>query len=63
VIGALSKTQDGIIEYYNLENSLSGVERFQEAVEGAFGGGSECSSLVRQDVFQAALEVPINLSA
>ena len=40
-----------------------GVERCQEAAAGAFGAASECSSLVRQDVFQAALEVPINLSS
>jgi hypothetical protein len=33
-----------------------GVERCQEAAAGAFGAASECSSLVRQDVFQAALE-------
>jgi hypothetical protein len=33
-----------------------GVERCQEAAAGAFGAASEYSSLVRQDVFQAALE-------
>jgi hypothetical protein len=61
VIGALSKTQDVIIDGCNLDNSLGGVERCQEAVAGAFGAASECSSLVRQDVFQAALEVSIKL--
>jgi hypothetical protein len=33
-----------------------GVERCQEAAAGAFGAASDYSSLVRQDVFQAALE-------
>src|SRR4029077_13110924 len=39
------------------------VECCEEAATGASGVASECTSLVRQDVFPAGLEVPINLPA
>jgi hypothetical protein len=61
VIGALSKTQD-VIECCNLDNPLGGGGTIaKRLLQADSAQHRNRGTLVRQDVFQAALEVPINL--